>query len=99
MVDRWRIAKEGQEIGPFNLGALQHMAAAGSLRPEDVLDAETGSERLRASEIPQIFPEGLTRAIPLQVKTMQGGPSPDNPQKTADYAKNQDDSQCATEPY
>jgi hypothetical protein len=55
---RWFYGRDGQQLGPVTLTALQALVGTGQLRPFDLVWREGMPQWVQASTVPKLFPSG-----------------------------------------
>jgi hypothetical protein len=53
----WYVARNKQKLGPYSTAQLRQLAAAGQLRPEDMVLREGHKQWSKAGAVPGLFPE------------------------------------------
>ena len=59
MVSLWYYAHDGKKLGPFSQQALKEMAAAGTVRPMDMVWREGVEQGALANQIKNLFPPAV----------------------------------------
>ena len=55
MANRWYFARDGRTSGPFSAAQLQELAAAGEIRPQDLVWRDGTDKRVPAARVQKLF--------------------------------------------
>jgi hypothetical protein len=70
MANRWYFARDGKTSGPFSGAQLQELAAAGEIRPQDIVWRDGTDKRVPAARVQKLFAappaQGAAAGPPVQ---------------------------------